>query len=181
MLFRSSSLFKFQMSVDNYAAEIEQETWHTAVHTIKQFAPRERHSLRNWLWTIQYNHVRNLHRKQIPDPIEDEMLDVLMSDEARPPSPEQTFIEHETRRELLSALDIVLEMLQPHHREIFLLRLRKQIPVETLAQLYGLQPQTIYQIISNARKKIDDYFSVAEFFRNAQRTKTGEKKRSWRQ
>ncbi len=174
------SLAKRGLSLE-YADEIESKTWYTAFSKIASFVPREQESLRNWLSSIQTKHVSNLSRREItrtsnelPSLPDDgfEMPDMGAS------SPEMAFIDSETQREIWQAVELAMrEELSARDREIILLRFMHKKSVDELAALYGLQRQTVYQIVSKSMQRLHNYLSANELFRGSQARK---ETRTWK-
>jgi RNA polymerase sigma factor (sigma-70 family) len=176
------TLTKFNLPLDR-ADDIEQATWITAYTRVNEFDPIRKNSLRRWLDGIQQNHIRNLSRERNPLSIDEEPEDSdanfaeYLAD-ARTPNPEQEFISDETRREILSALDLALQELPARDREIVMRRLLRKESIEHLAQDYHLKPQTVYQIMSNTKKKLRNYLLAPDLFFRVQ-TGTGKESQTW--
>jgi RNA polymerase sigma factor (sigma-70 family) len=162
------TLAKFSLPADR-ADDIEQATWITAYIRVGAFDPIRKNSLRRWLDGIQQNHIRNLARERSPLSIDEEPEDgetqfaEYLAD-VRAPNPEHEYISDETRREILSALDLALQELSTRDREIVVRRLMRRESIEQLAEDYHLKPQTIYQIISNTKKKLRNYLLAPDLF-----------------
>jgi RNA polymerase sigma factor (sigma-70 family) len=164
--------------------DIEQKTWLTVYTRIQEFEPRRRNSLRRWMDGIQLNHIRNLAREPQSVSMDGDEGDSGTDDAYLPehledpnaPSPEHQMIDRETRREIWSALDLALQELSPRDREIVLRRVLRREPVEKLAAEYNLKQQTIYQIISNTKKKLRSYLLAPDLFFRVQ---TGKEFQAW--
>lgn len=177
------SLAKYSLPADRLD-DIEQKTWVTAYHKIEAFEPQGPNALRNWLGTIQHNHVRNLSRQRNPvsmdahDPETDQAAPQYEDTAAR--NPESEFIQDETRREIWSALELALQALSARDREIVLRRLLWQDDVQQLADAYHLKPQTIYQITTNTKKKLQSYLLAPDLFFRVQTNRAGKESKAWR-
>ncbi len=162
--------------------DIEQKTWVTVYTRIHEFVPQRRHSLRKWLDNIQFNHIRNHSREVEPlsfdAPAEQAGAELAEQvEDTSAANPEHELISRETRREILSALDLALQELAPRDREIVLRRLLRKENVDQLAKEYQLQPQTIYQITSNTKKKLRNYLLAPDLFFRVQ---AGKETRTWK-
>ncbi len=171
-----STLRKYHLPIDRLD-DIEQKTWMTAFTKMAEFELRGKNSLKNWLLTIQYNHVRNLSRQ--PNPISFEAplnaeIDLTLADQLaddQSPDPEQEIISNETRREIWSALELALGELSLRDQEIVSRRLISKEAIEILALDYNLKKQSVYQIISGTKKKLRSYLLAPDlFFRVSDRT-----------
>ena len=179
------SLSKHRLAPDAQD-DIEQKTWMTVFTKIHRFQPKHKDSLFHWLVSIQYNHIRNLNRE--PDPIEIE--ESLVESEGELPAslhtdfsvnPEAHLLRDEKRREFMQAFDTAIQTLTPREQEIVVLRLIKKKDVETVAQLYNLQPQTIYQMTSTIKRKLRNYLLASELFLRAKSHQTGKESKTWKQ
>lgn len=162
------TLAKFNLPADR-ADDIEQATWITAYMRIAEFEPIRKNSLRRWLDGVQQNHIRNLSRERNPLSIDDEPEEtdaqyIEYLADGRAPNPEQEYISAETRREILSALDLALQELSARDREIVVRRLMRKESIDQLAQDYHLKPQTVYQIMSTTKKKLRSYLLAPDLF-----------------
>lgn len=145
-----------------WAEDIEQETWLTAVRHIDNFVWESESKFYNWFRSIATYHVKNLERKlhnryisleEIDDDIDDTGLSLdffmyihgLMDD-----SLEVKF----DLRENLEILDSAMQQLKPREREILLRRLLYKESVQQLAIEYGVKPETISVILVRAKRAI---------------------------
>jgi RNA polymerase sigma factor (sigma-70 family) len=164
-----NTLRKFQLPADRLD-DIEQKTWLTAYTKIHTFELRRKNSLKNWLLTIQHNHVRNLSRQPNPVSIDEQVhpaVDLTLADQLeddQSPDPEAEMISDETRREIWSALELAIGELSIRDQEIVSRRLIHKESVEDLAEAYNLKTQSIYQIISNTKKKLRSYLLAPDLF-----------------
>ena len=69
------------------------------------------------------------------------------------------------------------EELSARDREIILLRFMHKKSVDELAAQYGLQRQTVYQIVSKSMQRLHNYLSANELFRNS---KARKETRTWK-
>lgn len=178
------TLLKYHLPTDRLD-DVEQKTWLTAYTRIHTFELRRKNSLRNWLLTIQRNHVRNLSRQPNPVSIDEQISpaadftvgDQLPDDTA--PDPEEEMISDETRREIWSALELALGELSLRDQEIVSRRLIHKESIETLAQDYQLKTQSIYQIISNTKKKLRSYLLAPDLFFRITSDRTDKESAPW--
>lgn len=181
------SLAKYMLT-DDHLDDIEQKTWITAHEKIDVFQLKQKGGLLHWLCAIERNHVRNLKREPSHlsiDSLENEHEDNLIVDQPdrneNVRSVENEVISRERKRELLSALDLVLEDLSQPRREIVLRRLIFKDDVSDLAQEYHLSPDVVSQIVWNAKKKLSNYLLAPDLFFRVQNNKTGEAAKKWTQ
>jgi RNA polymerase sigma factor (sigma-70 family) len=161
----SNSLRKRNLPVE-YAEDILQETWLTAVEKIQEFQSDGDGKFYNWLRVIALNHVRNYWRKNRQN------ISFEAIDETQSPNALDYFLQSEglavnnvedqvfLRQQLLQ-LDKLLGELNPRDRDIVLRRLLLDEKPEELALRYpNLKVQSISQLICRVRKnlrhRIDD-------------------------
>lgn len=174
----SRTLVRFRLSTD-IADDVTQRTWMKAIEIINSFTMTRHDSFGRWLWKIQYNYVRNLSREPEPHSVEEEGFDLETylhqepgkTDEMR--RVENEIIYRETRREILAAIDLVVEDLPPHHREIVLARLVRREQPSKLAEMYNLKPSTVYQVVSDAKRKLSSYLQTPALFLPVYNSKLG--------
>jgi RNA polymerase sigma factor (sigma-70 family) len=182
------SLSKYNVPYDR-VDDIEQKAWLTAYQKIDQFEQERDGGLFGWLCLIQFNHVRNLSREVMVDTLDDgdgergddeptASMPALRGEELR--HVESEIISRETRREVYSALDLVLQDLSAHHREIALRRILWKEDANELAEQYGLKVETIYQISSRAKRRLRDYLLAPDLFFRAHSDKTGKDTTPWK-
>ncbi len=176
----SKSLSKYNLPSDRLD-DIEQKTWFTAFKKINEFTVDRKEGFYHWLCTIQYNYVRNLSREPNPLSIEvetDEGVETFLpSDDTA--NVEEAIISRETKREIFSAINLVLDDLPAHHREIVLRRIMWKDEPQALAEEYGVKIQTVYQIVTNAKKKIRNYLLAPDLFLRVNNDRMGEEARTW--
>lgn len=151
-----------------YADDIQQESWLTAVQKIGEFTCDGQNKFYHWLRAISFNHVRNVWRKQR------QVVSFEAVEEAESPHGLDYFLQSNglyvdntedqvILREQLSAIDRVLMDFKPREREIVLRRLLWDEKPEDLALLFpALKTRSISQLLFRARKTIrvqlDDSF-----------------------
>lgn len=155
----SNSLRKRNLPLE-YAEDILQETWLTAVEKIHEFQCEGDGKLYNWLRVIALNHVRNYWRKNrqnvsfdaIDETASPNALDYFLQNEglAVDNVEDQVFI-----RQQLLQLDKLLSELNPRDREIVLRRLMlDEKPEELVLRYPNLKVQSISQLICRVRKNL---------------------------
>ena len=144
----------------DYADDIQQEAWLTAVQKIGEFTCDGENKFYHWLRAISFNHVRNLWRKQR------QTVSFEAIDEAEAPNGLDYFLRangltvNNTEdcvilREQLAAIDHILMDFKPREREIVLRRLLWDEKPEDLALLFpALKTRSISQMLFRARKAI---------------------------
>lgn len=180
------SLAKYHLPED-CVDDIEQKTWVTVYRRIDDFEPGHANALRNWLGSIQHNHVRNLSREPSPMSMDVDAGEREAGDRPAPQypdpqakNPESEVIHDETRREIWSALELALEELSARDREIVVRRVLWKEDVQALADEYHLKVQTIYQITSNTKRKLQNYLLAPDLFFRVQSDRTGKESTAWR-
>ncbi len=178
------SLAKYHLPADR-RDDVEQKTWFTAFQKIEQFQPQHRNSLHYWLVTIQRNHVRNFSREPAPVELEEHLTEAegelpTYFQPAYTGSPENEFIKAENHREIWLALEMALQTLSPREREIMLRRFVRKEDVETLAAVYNVKVQTIYQITANTKRKIGNYLMASDLFLRVHSDRTGKESHTWK-
>ena len=155
----SNSLRKRDMPLE-FADDILQETWLTAVAKIQDFQCDGDGKFYNWLRVIALNHVRNYWRKNRQN------ISFEAIDETQSPNALDYFLQTEglavndvenqvAVREQLVQLDKLLCELNPRDREIVLRRLVMDEKPEELALRYpDLKVQSISQLICRVRKNL---------------------------
>jgi RNA polymerase sigma factor (sigma-70 family) len=142
------------------ADDVVQETWMTAVRKIGEYVYTGEDKLYHWLRAIAFNHVRNLGRAQRQTVSFDEFDD---NAEAGPNLDYFLFanalvddsVEDEVLlREQLAGLDQTMQSLRPQERELLVRALVWRETPEQLAQVYGIKPRTISQILWRAKQRI---------------------------
>jgi RNA polymerase sigma factor (sigma-70 family) len=137
--------------------DIQQQTWVTAVQNIKTFRWTENGKFYAWLKAIAQNHVWNSSRKDRRETDSIDTLDETVSDSGLH---ESLFYDDSLEGKLvlhdeLSALDLIIrETVSGRDREILIRRLMLRESVHDLAAEYDLEPQTVSQIVSRAKKKL---------------------------
>lgn len=180
LTFIAKSLSKYNLPKDR-VDDIAQKTWVTAFKKINNFKVERKEGFFHWLCTIQYNMVRNLSRKPNHFSTDAETADGM---ERNLPSNdgnnvEDEIISRETRREIFSSINLVLGDLPKHHREIVLRRLLWKDDPKALATEYGIKIQTVYQIVTNAKKKLRNYLLAPDLFLRVNNDRMGEDARRW--
>lgn len=146
-------------SVDEATREdVIQQTWMTVVENIAGFEYRGENRLYPWIKTIAYNHLRNAWRRTYHAGDEsfegfedDHSLDNFLHENGL----FDDSMESKTlRRERMLALDAALRELNARDREIVTRRFVWGEKPQQLAEVYGLEPQTVSAIITKAKKKI---------------------------
>jgi RNA polymerase sigma factor (sigma-70 family) len=177
------SLGKYNLPAD-YVDDIAQKTWTTAYQKMDSFELKQKGALFHWLCAIERNHVRNLQREPDHLPIDDldndgeEHLNTpRFNDNVR--SVENEVLNRERKREILSALDLVLEDLPPQRREIVLRRLILREDVRKLAEIYQQPPELISQMVWSAKKKLSNYLLAPDLFFSVQTKRAGEESKKW--
>jgi len=155
----SNSLRKRDLPLE-FADDILQETWLTAVEKIQDFQCDGDGKFYNWLRVIALNHVRNYWRKNRQN------VSFEAIDETQSPNALDYFLQTEglavndvesqvAVREQLVQLDKLLCELNPRDREIVLRRLVMDEKPEELSLRYpDLKVQSISQLICRVRKNL---------------------------
>jgi len=155
----SNSLRKRDLPLE-FADDILQETWLTAVEKIQDFQCDGDGKFYNWLRVIALNHVRNYWRKNRQN------ISFEAIDETQSPNALDYFLQTEglaindvenqvAVREQLIQLDKLLCELSSRDREIVLRRLVMDEKPEELALRYpDLKVQSISQLICRVRKNL---------------------------
>ncbi|MBA3869865.1 MAG: sigma-70 family RNA polymerase sigma factor [Chloroflexota bacterium] len=155
----SNSLRKRDLPVE-FADDILQETWLTAVEKIQGFQCDGDGKFYNWLRVIALNHVRNYWRKNRQN------VSFEAIDETQSPNALDYFLQTEglavndvenqvAVHEQLAQLDKLLCELSTRDREIVLRRLVMDEKPEELALRYpDLKVQSISQLICRVRKNL---------------------------
>ncbi len=155
----SNSLRKRDLPLE-FADDILQETWLTAVEKIQDFQCDGDGKFYNWLRVIALNHVRNYWRKNRQN------VSFEAIDETQSPNALDYFLQTEglavndvenqvAVREQLVQLDKLLCELNSRDREIVLRRLVMDEKPEELALRYpDLKVQSISQLICRVRKNL---------------------------
>ncbi len=155
----SNSLRKRDLPIE-FADDILQETWLTAVEKIQDFQCDGDGKFYNWLRVIALNHVRNYWRKNRQN------VSFEAIDETQSPNALDYFLQTEglavndvenqvAVREQLVQLDKLLCELNSRDREIVLRRLVMDEKPEELALRYpDLKVQSISQLICRVRKNL---------------------------
>jgi len=155
----ANSLRKRDLPLE-FADDILQETWLTAVEKIQDFQCDGDGKFYNWLRVIALNHVRNYWRKNRQnisfDAIEETQspnaLDYFLQTEGLAVNDVENQV---SVREQLSQLDKLLGELNSRDREIVLRRLVMDEKPEELALHYpDLKVQSISQLICRVRKNL---------------------------
>ncbi len=149
---------KYQSVDQTVCEDVIQQTWITVIEAIGGFEYRGEGRLYPWIRTIAYNHLRNAWRAtqqasgQSFEGFEDDFsLDSFLHDNGL----FDDSLESKTlRRERMMALDAALRQLSARDREIVMRRFMWGEKPQQLAEVYGLEPQTISAIIGKAKKKI---------------------------
>lgn len=155
----SNSLRKRDLPVE-YAEDILQETWLTAVEKIHEFHCEGDGKLYNWLRVIALNHVRNYWRKNrqnvsfdaIDETTSPNALDYFLQNEGLAVNnvEDQVFL-----RQQLLQLEKLLSELNPRDRDIVLRRLMlDEKPEELVLRYPNLKVQSISQLICRVRKNL---------------------------
>jgi RNA polymerase sigma factor (sigma-70 family) len=155
----SNSLRKRDLPLE-FADDILQETWLTAVEKIQDFQCDGDGKFYNWLRVIALNHVRNYWRKNRQN-VSFEAIDEIQSPNAldyflQTQGLAINDVENQVAvREQLIQLDKLLCELNPRDREIVLRRLVMDEKPEELALRYpDLKVQSISQLICRVRKNL---------------------------
>lgn len=174
------SLSKYSLPHDR-VDDIEQKTWVTAFKKIDKFKVERKDGFYHWLCTIQYNMVRNLSREPNHFSTDAETDDGIERDLPSDGSNnvEDQIISRETKREIFSSVNLVLGDLPKHHREIVLRRLLWKDDPKTMATEYGIKIQTVYQIVTNAKKKLRNYLLAPDLFLRVSNDRLGEDAQRW--
>lgn len=150
------SLRKWGLSPE-FAGDIEQETWLTAVKRINEFVWVDDDRFYNWLRAISCNHIRTYRYKQKrfvsfddfeddDDGLDDYMDSYVWDSECI----EDEVIPHER----MAALDRVIRTLKPREREIIVRRMMGETPRELAAE-YQLKPEHLRTLLLRSKKKIE--------------------------
>jgi RNA polymerase sigma factor (sigma-70 family) len=152
----SASLRRRGLPLD-YADDIEQETWLTAVKRIKEFRAESDDMLLHWVRAIALNHVRNLQRKERQtisfDEVDDSENCVNLDELLFTYGLSHNTLESEViLRERISTVDKALRALKPQDRELLIKRLMWEQKPEELARDYpDLKPRSISQSLVRAK------------------------------
>jgi RNA polymerase sigma factor (sigma-70 family) len=154
-----------------WAEDVEQDTWLTAVKQIGNFVWESDNKLYNWFRSIATYHIKNLERKlhnrfvsleEIDSDADDSGLSLdffmymhgLINE-----GPETQF----ALRESLEILDKAMQMLKSREREILLKRLLYKESVQQMAQEYGVKPETISVILVRAKHSIQVHIATLKY------------------
>ncbi len=138
--------------------EIEQDTWRVAVEKISGFELRGDRSLFYWLSKIQYQHIGNRYRERKREGVRKDMPLEISEESLRPikgslrRGPEDRIVSHQSRSEMLSVIDMIMQTVPPLHFKIYIARVQGKT-AKQLAVLYGIKPSRIDNIVSRTRKK----------------------------
>ncbi len=167
-----SSIRKRGLPLD-WAPDIEQDTWTTAIQKIQEFEWQTVDKFYHWLRVIALNRIRMLKRKQYDDlfsmdAIEDNesnsgisLDNFLYSNGISETSAEQKLI----YRERIGLLEGALRELKPRDREILLRRMICGETPRELALVYGLEARSISMILLRAKQTLERHLAASEFFK----------------
>lgn len=152
-----------------WADDIEQDTWITAVKKIEEFTWQGEDKLYNWLRTIAFQHVRTLHRKlrengpsfdAMEANVENELaLDLFCYTNGVFQDGPETGV---ALRDTLRAVEGALKYLKPQSREILIRRLLwRETPAEMAAD-YGIPPEKISGILFRAKETLRTQLSAID-------------------
>jgi RNA polymerase sigma-70 factor (ECF subfamily) len=103
-----------------------------------------------WLYTVAVNTCRGYLRKRRT---RESLMRLLMPLQAlvdRPPNPEQSALQSETRSDLWAAVD----QLGEKHRMTIILRIEHGLSVKEIAQVLGVREKTVYSRLYDAFRKL---------------------------
>ena len=167
-----SSIRKRGLPLD-WAGDIEQDTWMTAIQKIGDFDWQTVDKFYHWLRVIALNRVRMLKRKQYDelfsmDAIEEHeaaggmSLDsFLYTHGISEGSPEQRLL----YRERMSLLEGAMRELKPRDREILLRRMIHGETPRELALIYGVEARSISMILLRSKQTLERHLAASEFFK----------------
>jgi RNA polymerase sigma-70 factor (ECF subfamily) len=144
---------------DHEVEEVAQEVFKRIARTIHDFQPGERPgSFRNWLRRLTRWRAGDVLRERTrsPDsptnPAEGDTP--LVERLPAPPDPALAF-ESEARRHLLAELFRRLDgKVSPRHLQIFQLLVVENLPVERVAEMYGMTPTNLYVLRHRVLEKL---------------------------
>jgi DNA-directed RNA polymerase specialized sigma24 family protein len=151
------ALVAYQLD-DARQGEIERQTWRTVVENIDGFAPQSNYRLLDWLQDLQAEYVSQLSAEF---PFFRRRKRLCRQNSTLPSN-------QDTRREVFSALDLVLEELPHTEREIVLQHFVQRLDADQLAQQYDREFGEIEQTLIAAKQKLHDYLLASDLFMRAQ-------------
>ncbi len=144
--------------------EVEHLTWQTLVEQIDDFMPQPDYRLLDWLNDLQAQNIT-----QLTEDFSFFRQHQRLCNHRNSGIPNQ-----ETRREVFSALDLVIERLLPAEREIVLQHFVQQMTADQLARRCCLEASIIEQILVDARQQLHDYLLASDLFLRAQSESGGD-------
>jgi RNA polymerase sigma factor (sigma-70 family) len=169
---RHTMVNKYRLSGDEAEVkEISQRTWIKAYYSIHEFEANGSISFDHWLTKLQCNQVRMLARKR-----EALSLDALEADQqsVRPAwvglddhyeqTPEEQLISSQSRMELISTLQMVLDELGERDRQIFLAFYQHGLSAKEVGALFGIKPDSVHTRMMIVRKRLRGLLLAHDLF-----------------
>ncbi len=130
------------------AEEMFQDVWQRVIAARASWQPDAAFS--TWLFRIAHNRLNDHWRAQRHRPAAPEDADERTARVADPETPERQLSEFEQRRDLQRALDALPE----EQREVLVLRLEQELPLEEIGQITGVGRETVKSRLRYAMDKL---------------------------
>ncbi len=130
------------------AKDAVQDTFITAMNKLEQYKIGT--NFQAWLYTIAVNTCRGYLRKRKTRETLGKALAALQSLVSRPPSPEQSALQSETRSQLWAAV----EQLGEKHRTTVVLRMVYGLSIKEISHMMGVKEKTVYTRLYDAFRKL---------------------------
>lgn len=130
------------------AKDATQDTFIAAMTKLDQY--RIGTNFKAWLYTIAVNTCRGYLRKRKRRESLNKVLTAVQSLSARPPSPEESVLQSETRSQLWDAV----EQLGEKHRITVVLRMVHGLTIQEIAQVLETKEKTVYSRLYDAFRKL---------------------------
>jgi RNA polymerase sigma-70 factor (ECF subfamily) len=130
------------------AKDATQDTFLTVMTKLDQY--RIGTNFRAWLYTITVNTCRGYLRKRKTRESLTRLLTSVQALVVRPPNPEESTLQRETRSQLWAAVDRLGEK----HRVTIILRMVHGLSVQEIAQVLEVREKTVYSRLYDAFRKL---------------------------
>jgi RNA polymerase sigma factor (sigma-70 family) len=166
------SLRKRGLPLD-WAADVEQDTWLTAVRKIEKFQGDLVENLYHWLRVVALNHIRMTTRRQKLATISLDQIEAqetvtgisldhfLYEHGMSDPTPEQALL----HQERLMALELAVRELSPREQEILLRHMFDNLKPRELAVIYGIEARSVSTVLRRAKQNVERHMAAQKFFK----------------